>query len=110
MEQCECFEQEIAPITRLIVLECSDQTIATRLGSRSRFDDAAENISRRIQLFKESTSKVIERLEKAGKVTYVDAEEDVEEVGRRLRDAMKGVLPWRAVYNEERAISPHNIL
>ncbi|KAK4621954.1 Uridylate kinase [Fulvia fulva] len=93
-DQCTYLEREIAPVKKVIVLECGDEVLMQRLAAaqRDRFDDNADNIQRRIDTFRETTSKVIDAFEAAGKVTRIDGERDVEAVHRELLGEVQAVM------------------
>lgn len=61
-----------------------------RLLQRSRFDDTAETIQKRVSTFQTTTAKVLEDYEATGKVVRIDAQMNVEDVSVAFQDALKG--------------------
>lgn len=85
----------IAPIQRVIVLDCSDQTLFQRLAAakRDRFDDQDTGIIRkRIETFRTTTSRVVEMFEGQGKIVHVDGEKGINEVSEQMRIVVQDVL------------------
>ncbi|KAL0262801.1 hypothetical protein SLS55_001775 [Diplodia seriata] len=99
LDQCEHFENEIAPFRQMVVLECSESTLAQRLAARGRFDDAKDNVQRRLHTFREATSRVIRTFEEADKVARINGELDIEAVAEQLdkvlEDSLQGLLARR---------------
>ena len=94
LDQAEYFEERVAPIALLIVLECPETVLVERLILRCRKDDDADNIQRRIRTFQETTSQVLQKFEAKGKVVRVKSDEEVEKVFVRIQEVLKesGVL------------------
>ncbi|KAI0802149.1 adenylate kinase-domain-containing protein [Xylaria sp. FL0064] len=83
-EQAQYFEEMVAPIEMVIVLECPDEVLIDRLLPRGRFDDKLENIRKRIRTFHETTSQVIKVYEDRGKVQTIKADSSIEAVNVQL--------------------------
>lgn len=84
----------IAPIRRVVVLDCSDELLTQRLAvaKRDRFDDRDKNIiGKRIQTFRETTSQVIEMFERRGTVVHIQAERSVDEVAEQMRTVLQSI-------------------
>ncbi|OMP83786.1 Uridylate kinase [Diplodia seriata] len=99
LDQCEYFENEIAPFRQIVVLECSESTLVQRLAARGRFDDAKDNVQRRLHTFREATSRVIRTFEEADKVARINGELDIEAVAKQLvkvlEESLQGLLARR---------------
>ncbi|KAI1264080.1 adenylate kinase-domain-containing protein [Xylariaceae sp. FL1019] len=89
LEQALFFEEVVAPIELVIVLECPDATLVDRLLPRERFDDNLENIRKRLRTFHETTSKVVDLYRGRGKVKAVNAADAVETVHQQLVEVLK---------------------
>ncbi|KAI0426836.1 adenylate kinase-domain-containing protein [Xylaria sp. FL1042] len=96
LEQAQYFEETIAPIELVIVLECPDNVLIDRLLPRGRFDDNLENICKRIRTFRETTSQVISFYEDKGKVKTIKAEGTIQavtmQIARLLEDRERRAL------------------
>ena len=94
LDQSEYFEETVAPIALVIVLECPQTVLVERLTHRSRKDDDADNILRRIQTFQETTSQVLQKFETKGKIVRVNSNEEAEKVFATIQKVLKeaGVL------------------
>lgn len=92
LEQAQLFEETVAPIEFIIVLECPDAILTDRLLSRERFDDNLENIQKRLRTFHETTSEVINLFRGRGKVRTINADDNVESVHRQLVEIQKSRL------------------
>jgi adenylate kinase family enzyme len=97
MAQSEYFEEHIAPIQHLIVLECPDEILVQRLGHRDRFDDAPENVLRRIHTFRDVTSRVVEHFELMQKVARINSNQDLDKVRSEVRKTLTSVVGLRAL-------------
>ncbi|PVI06101.1 P-loop containing nucleoside triphosphate hydrolase protein [Periconia macrospinosa] len=91
LETAEYFEQTVGPIHRFLVFQCPTSIIEQRLQARKRNDDDVDTIRKRIEIYELRTLKVLERYDEKGKVTKVDASEDVDAVARALGESLKGV-------------------
>ncbi|KAI1360603.1 adenylate kinase-domain-containing protein [Xylaria arbuscula] len=89
LEQAQFFEEIVAPIEFLIVLECPDAVLIDRLLPRERFDDNLENINKRIRTFRTTTSQVIDFFRMRGKVKTVDADNTIDVVHQQLVEILK---------------------
>ncbi|KAK1658960.1 P-loop containing nucleoside triphosphate hydrolase protein, partial [Colletotrichum godetiae] len=84
IEQRTYFQTVIAPITSLLLLQCSPETSHRRLLPRGRFDDQAQGIRNRLVTFETITSLVVDEFRKHKRLTVIDAEQSVEEVYEKL--------------------------
>ncbi|KAI8624223.1 P-loop containing nucleoside triphosphate hydrolase protein [Xylariaceae sp. FL1651] len=89
LEQAHLFEETVAPIELVIVLECPDTIMIERPLSRERFDDNLENIHKRLRTFHETTSEVVDWFRCQGKVKTINADDDVEAINYRLVELLK---------------------
>ncbi|KAI0905764.1 adenylate kinase-domain-containing protein [Ustulina deusta] len=89
LEQARYFEETIAPIELIIVLECPDTVLVDRLLPRRRFDDNLENIRKRIGTFRETTSHVITCYQDRGKVKTIKADDTIETVNEQLTNLLE---------------------
>ncbi|KAK3677290.1 hypothetical protein LTR78_002828 [Recurvomyces mirabilis] len=90
LDQCEYFENQIAPVRQIIVLDCPEEVLAQRLGSRGRFDDTtADNVSKRMKTFQKATGKVVELFASKQKLATINADQDMDAVSVLL----EGTLP-----------------
>ncbi|KAI3325392.1 adenylate kinase [Xylariaceae sp. AK1471] len=96
LEQAQYFEEIIAPIELVIVLECPDDILIDRLLPRRRFDDNLENIRKRLRTFHETTSQVIAFFGGKDKVKTIQADDSIVAVYEQL----KGVLEVRQESND----------
>eukprot|EP00088_Acartia_fossae_P009055 TRINITY_DN14371_c0_g1_i1.p1 TRINITY_DN14371_c0_g1~~TRINITY_DN14371_c0_g1_i1.p1 ORF type:complete len:189 (-),score=59.51 TRINITY_DN14371_c0_g1_i1:191-757(-) len=78
IEQADIFESEIGSPTKILALEAHEEVLKGRLKDRGNFDDRAESIAKRIQLFVEKTRPVIDKYKKI--VKQVNAERASKEV------------------------------
>ncbi|KAI1346457.1 adenylate kinase-domain-containing protein [Xylaria sp. FL0043] len=110
LEQAQYFEEMIAPIEMVIVLDCPDDVLIDRLLPRGRFDDKLENIRNRIRTFRETTSQVIKVYEDRGKVQTIKADSSIEAVNvqltRLLEDRERRKIGDRIVRQEFMALRP----
>ncbi|KAI0200960.1 P-loop containing nucleoside triphosphate hydrolase protein [Astrocystis sublimbata] len=89
LDQAQFFEDTVAPIQFVIVLECPDAILIDRLLPRERFDDSLENIHRRLHTFRQTTSKVLHLFHGRGKVKTVKADDDVESIHQQLVEILQ---------------------
>lgn len=82
-----------AEVSRVVFLSVPRAELVARLLRRSaeqgRSDDTAEVIERRLQVFEEETSTLIDYYRRAGLLATVDGAADPAEVHRRLRAALE---------------------
>lgn len=82
--QGQKFEAEIAPATRVVYFEVSEDTLVKRLLKRAqtsgRADDNLETIKKRLKTFYNATTPVVEYYKKAGKLNAIAAEGTVDEI------------------------------
>ena len=92
MSQVELFEKMLENINRevecVILLKVSPQVTQGRLAKRGRLDDIIQAIRRKRQIFLDETIKVVEHYRQQGLVREVDGEDSLEEVDRRIQDAL----------------------
>ncbi|KAI1114995.1 adenylate kinase-domain-containing protein [Nemania sp. NC0429] len=89
LEQAQFFEETVAPIKFVMVLECPDTILVDRLLPRERFDDTLENIHKRLRTFHETTSEVIDLFRNQGRVKRINADNDVEAVNHQIVELLK---------------------
>jgi adenylate kinase len=81
-----------ATVNRVIFLSVPREELVSRLLRRAaeqdRSDDTAEVIHRRLQVFEEETSSLIDYYRQAGLLATVDGEADPAEVARRIQAAL----------------------
>jgi adenylate kinase len=95
MARVRYFEREVAKISRVVVLECSEAVMVDRLLARKRYDDTEETIRGRLETFKKDTATVTEHFEHQGILFKVDADQPVEEVQRNVELLMDGMAKRR---------------
>ena len=74
-------------------LEVPDEVVIERMLSRGRADDTEEAIRRRLDLYNEQTSPLLDWFEARGRLLHVDGVGDVEEIGSRLIAEIDAHLP-----------------
>ncbi|KAK5630367.1 hypothetical protein RRF57_006082 [Xylaria bambusicola] len=89
LEQAQLFEETVALIEFIIVLECTDALLIDRLLPRERFDDNLENIRKRLRTFYETTSKVVLFFRGRGQVKTVNTHDDVKTIHHQLVDILE---------------------
>ena len=99
MEQARHFEQLIGPISCVVVLQCPEAVLLERLRPRGRFDDNAGNIRRRLDTWRDTTSRVIDHFGREDKVQVVDAEGSIPDVYEQLARVVRGFARRRVVAN-----------
>ncbi|KAF2768391.1 P-loop containing nucleoside triphosphate hydrolase protein [Teratosphaeria nubilosa] len=94
LKPAQLFEEHVAPIYRVLVLDYAEETTTARLEARARFDDVAgaANLAERMRTYREDTAQVIEAFEALDKVVHIDADRDVEAVWWDVRKAVADLL------------------
>ena len=69
------------------LLEVDEDQVVQRMLDRGRADDTEETIRTRLEVYREQTEPLVDFYKTAGKLSVVDADGDVEDVYRRLKDA-----------------------
>ncbi|CAI6340060.1 unnamed protein product [Periconia digitata] len=96
LDTAEYFQDTVAPIPILLVIQCTTDILETRLAARKREDNDVDTIRKRIAVYEEETAKVVQRFEEDGKsVVRVDGDGDVEDVARNVFRGLEGVLSLR---------------
>ncbi|XP_023332154.1 adenylate kinase isoenzyme 1 isoform X2 [Eurytemora carolleeae] len=72
LEEAEKFEKQVVPVTRIIHLDLSTDTMVDRLTRRGNFDDKPETVLKRVKLYEEKTVPVLEKY--CNKTVKVDAD------------------------------------
>jgi hypothetical protein len=95
--QCEYFEQLIDPIALLIALDCPESTMMARLAlaDRNRPDDNTDSIRKRIEVFQEKTSEVIDAFRDRNKLHSVNSDQEPEAVVLELEGILDGFVNKR---------------
>lgn len=79
-------------LRRVILLEVPRETLIARLTSRGkasdRSDDSPEVIAERLDVYERQTRPVVEHYERAGLLRCVDGVGTVDEIGRRVAEAI----------------------
>ena len=73
----------------MIVFDCPQSILVQRLSQRNRADDGEENIKRRIETFKTTTSLVLQKYSSMDKVAEIETDTDVDDVFTRLQQLLK---------------------
>ena len=89
LDQAEYFEEIVGPIDLVIVFDCPEVMLTQRLLQRSRADDDTDNIKRRIETFKATTSHVVKKYSDMGKVVELKTDTEVEDIFIRLQQLLK---------------------
>ncbi len=76
---------------QVVGLEVSDREVHRRLAARGRMDDPFEVIENRLEVYRESTSQVVDHFIDQGRYWVVDGEGSVAKVAERLKDC---VIQW----------------
>ena len=94
---CDYFEQLVCPIALLIVLDCPESTMMARLAvaDRNRPDDNTTSIKKRIEVFQETTSEVIDDFRCRDKLRTVNSDQESEVVVLELEAILSGLVPKR---------------
>ncbi|QNK83005.1 adenylate kinase [Nakamurella sp. PAMC28650] len=79
-----------APIERVVLLTAPDQVLLDRMLSRGRADDTVEAITRRLDIYHRETTPLIDYYD--GRVVHVDGVGEVDEVHRRVLEAVRSPL------------------
>lgn len=93
-EQCDYFQHLVGPITRLIVLSCPESVMIERLTltDRNRSDDDLDNIKRRIEVFQNTTSEVIEVFKSRDQAHFINSDQPVDDVKRQVEHVLVDIL------------------
>lgn len=79
-------------VGRVVLLEVPRETLVARLASRGkagdRRDDSPEVINERLDVYERQTRPVVDHYERAGLLRCVDGVGAVEEIGRRVAEAI----------------------
>jgi adenylate kinase len=86
LEEAEKFEKQVVPVTRIVHLELSTDSMISRLSKRGNFDDKTESVLKRVKIYMDKTVPVLQKY--CHKVVKVDAERSAEEM---YPDVLKGL-------------------
>jgi adenylate kinase len=75
-------------IDHVIYLDVDDQELFSRLKGRGRADDTEETVRARLQVYNEQTAPLIAHYEAQGMLIRIPGVGSVEEIGRRIREAL----------------------
>lgn len=93
MEQAQWLIDEQRPIELCIWLDVSEKVIRDRLAERGRHDDTEEAIRRRLEIFREQTSQVLDFFGSHGiKIVKIDGSGSIEEVHESVLREVQNVL------------------
>jgi len=90
VDQAIRFEKEVAEVSFMLFLDCSEETMKTRIMSRAasnpgRVDDNEATVLNRLKVFKEQTMPLVEYYEPIGKLRKTDSEKTVDEVAAEVK-------------------------
>jgi adenylate kinase len=93
--QAEGLAAMLAPdgVDLAVNLEVPDEVVIERMLSRGRADDTEEAIRRRLDLYDQQTSPLLDWFEARGKLLHVDGVGDVDDIGSRLIAEIDAHLP-----------------
>lgn len=74
----------------VVYLNVPEQAVVERLMKRGRTDDTPELIKTRLQLYQDKTAALLQSLKRYGELVKINGEGSVEEVQRRMREALDG--------------------
>lgn len=102
MDQAQLFDEKVCLSQFVLFLQCSEEEMLKRLLKRGetsgRADDNEQSIKKRFRTFVDTSMPVVESYRKQGKVVEVDSMLPVEEVERKIQEALlaKGIKPLNA--------------
>jgi len=90
VEQAMRFEREIAEVSFMLFLDCSEETMKSRIMARAasnpgRVDDNEETVMKRLKVFADQTMPLVDYYEPIGKLRRVPAEGPVDEVAADVK-------------------------
>ncbi len=85
-------EEHPWPLSGVLDLVVSDETVIKRLLGRGRLDDTRETIEQRLRVYREATEPVLAYYQSKGLLIPVDGEAEVEEVTRRLIQVVENLV------------------
>jgi len=81
-------------LERCVAIEVDEDEVVERLGKRAgiegRSDDGEDTIRRRLQVYREQTEPLLGYYRRRGLLARVDGEGGVEEVAKRIEEALQG--------------------
>ncbi|KAF2810684.1 P-loop containing nucleoside triphosphate hydrolase protein [Mytilinidion resinicola] len=90
LDLAEYFEEHVAPVSLVLVLECPRKVMMLRALRRRRNErDNVDNTNKRINTFEEKTVDAIRKYEAAGKVVRVQADADVPTVSAAIEETLR---------------------
>jgi UMP-CMP kinase len=89
LDQAEYLERNVGPVHFVIIFDCPQSVLVQRLSQRGRADDDADNVKRRIETFKATTSQVLQKYGNVGKVVETRTNTEMEDVCTRLQQLLK---------------------
>lgn len=93
MEQAQWLIDEKRPIELCIWLDVSEEVIRQRLADRGRHDDTDQAIHRRVKIFNQQTSQVLELFARQGiQVVKIDGSGSIDEVHQLVLKEVQNVL------------------
>ncbi len=77
------------PIELVLLIEIDDETLTQRMLSRGRKDDNEQVIRRRLNVYREKTSPLINHYKDLALLKSIDGSGDIEDVKNRIKEAIK---------------------
>ena len=76
------------PIQKVIFLEIDDETLTLRMLSRGRKDDSEEIIRRRLKVYRDQTSPLVDHYKNLGLLKSIDGCGNIEDVKNRIKEEL----------------------
>ncbi len=80
------------PIQTVIFIEIDDETLTLRMLSRGRKDDNEEVIRKRLKVYRDQTSPLVDYYKKLGLLRAIDGCGNIEDVKNRIKEELSGTV------------------